>query len=392
MSHSVSGRSPESSIPRRSLLRTAAGGIALSVAGALLPGVNGMSQATDRRPWVKVRGLYGGFLTELLAKGEKPADYGINAIWVGTGSLNVDEIERYHQLGLRVFAEFNSMHAAEYLESNPDAAPVGPDGLRSPAPSGWQGVSPFHAGYRRNRMDEFRRVLAEFAIDGIWLDYHHSHASWEQAEPQMPDTDFCPAALQQFTTVTGIALPRQTDAAARVLLGEHRDAWTDFRCSVFTDWVREYREILNATRPSALLGTFHCPWSQTDRDGAIRHKLAIDLKAQAEYLDVFSIMPYHARFGHADDIAWIARQTKTLGEFLGLKGTESEAKKIWPILQMSDWGEPVTADQAAAIIEAGTRPPATGVMVFHWNGLAQEWDKVTAIGNAYRGLTGQALP
>ena len=153
--------------------------------------------------------------------------------------------------------------------------------------------------------------------------------------------------------------------------------------------MREYREILNAARPSAVLGTFHCPWSVADKDGAIRHKLAIDLKSQAKYLDVFSIMPYHARFGHAADIGWIARQTKSLGEFLGLKGIESESKKIWPILQMSDWGEPVTAEQAADIIEAGTRPPATGVMVFHWNGLAKEWNKITAIGNAYRSLTAE---
>jgi hypothetical protein len=389
MSRRVSERSPESLVSRRSVLRSAAGGMALTFAGALLPGVNGMSPLAEQRSWVKVRGMYGGFLAEILAKGEKPADYGINAIWVGSGSLNVQEIDRYHQLGLKVFAEFNSMHAAEFLQQHPDAAPVGADGERSPAPSGWQGVSPFHAGYRRNRMDEFRRVLSEFAIDGIWLDYHHSHASWEQAEPQMPDTDFCPAALQQFAAATGIALPEKTAEAARLLLSKHRDAWTDFRCQIFTDWVREYREILNATRPSALLGTFHCPWSQNDRDGAIRHKLAIDLKAQEKYLDVFSIMPYHARFGHADDIAWIARQTKSLGEFLGLKGTESEAKKIWPILQMSDWGEPVTAEQAAEIIEAGTRPPATGVMVFHWNGLAKEWNKVTAIGNAYRSLTAE---
>lgn len=389
MSQSTAGRSPQPLIPRRSLLQTAAAGMALTFAGASLPGVKGMSPSTELRPWVKTRGLYGGFLTELLARGEKPADYGINAIWVGTGSLNAEEIERYHQLGLKVFAEFNSMHAAEFLQQHPDAAPVGPNGLPSPPPSGWQGVSPFHSGYRRNRMDEFRRVLSEFAIDGIWLDYHHSHASWEQAEPQMPDTDFCPAALQQFASVTRIALPEKTEDAARLLLGEHREAWTDFRCQVFTDWVREYREILNAARPSAVLGTFHCPWSVADKDGAIRHKLAIDLKSQAKYLDVFSIMPYHARFGHAADIGWIARQTQSLGEFLGLKGTESESKKIWPILQMSDWGEPVTAEQAAEIIEAGTRPPATGVMVFHWNGLAKEWNKVTAIGNAYRSLTAE---
>src|SRR6185503_16497739 len=125
-------------------------------------------------------------------------DYGVNAIWVRSGSLKADEVERYHKMGLKVFAEFNSLHAAQYLKDHPDAAPIGPDGKTSPAPNGWQGVSPFHPGYRRERMEEFRRVLSTFEIDGIWLDYHHAHACWEQAEPMLPDTDFSPAALRQF--------------------------------------------------------------------------------------------------------------------------------------------------------------------------------------------------
>ena len=37
-------------------------------------------------------------------------------------------------------------------------------------------------------------------------------------------------------------------------------------------------------------------------------------KAQAEYVDVFSIMPYHARFGHAAEPEWISRQVAWLGE------------------------------------------------------------------------------
>lgn len=338
----------------------------------------------EARPWVTIRGIYGGFPSAIFDKGRTPADYGINAIWMGSGGLNQDEIDRCHQLGLKVFAEFNSMHFAGFLKDHPDAAPIGTDGQPSPAPLGWQGVSPFHAGYRQNRMDEFRRVLETFDIDGIWLDYHHAHASWERDEPAMPDTDFCPVALQQFTSQTGISLPTKVSDAAKLLLGPHRDAWTQFRCDVFTDWVREYREILNAIRPQALLGTFHCPWSSEDFNGAIRHQLAIDLAAQAKFLDVFSIMPYHARFGHQDDPEWIARQTQSLGKLLNLKGAPEEKQKIWPIVQLADWGPTVEAKQVPQILEYGTRLPATGVMIFHWSGVSQQWDKVEALGKAYR--------
>ena len=275
------------------------------------------------------------------------------------------------------------MHRASVLKEFPDAAPIGPDGKPSPPPHGWQGVSPFHAGYRQNRMDEFRRVLKTFPIDGIWLDYHHAHASWERAEPSLPDTDFSPAALQRFTKQTGIKLPADVPAAAAILLGEEREAWTQFRCDVFTDWVREYRDILDEVRPKALLGTFHCPWSPEDYDGAIRHKLAIDLPAQAPYLDVFSIMPYHARFGHADDPAWIARQVQQLGELLKIEGKPDEKKENLAHLQWTDWGERVPIEQIEKVLTFATRKPAAGVMGFHWSGMAKEWEKVEAVQRAY---------
>jgi hypothetical protein len=369
--------------------REALGQLAIGTAGLL--GLQGRSTSAAEevltpRKHVAIRGIYGGFPTAIVEQGKTPADYGVNAVWVGSGGLNQEEIDRCHKLGLKVFAEFNSMHHSAFLKDHPDAAPIGSDGKPSPPPEGWQGVSPFHAGYRKNRMEDFERVLRTFDIDGIWLDYHHAHASWERDEPVMPDTDFSPAALGQFTKSTGIALPNDVPAAAKLLLGAHRDAWTKFRCDVFTDWVREYRDIVNATRPKALLGTFHCPWSQEEREGAIRHKLAIDIPAQAKYIDVFSIMPYHARFGHPTDIAWISRQTAALGKLLNLSGNADEKQKIWPIVQLADWGETVSADQVRDIIDHGTRQPSTGVMVFHWSGVSKQWNKVDAMGDAYRAI------
>lgn len=357
--------------------------IAAPLAAGLAAGCSA-GAATTRRP--KVTGVYGGFLTQVLERGEKPSDYGIDAVWVGSGGLKADQIARHRDLGLKVYAEFNSMHLASFLRQHPDAAPVGRDGRPCPAPSGWQGVSAHHEGYRRDRMQEFRRVLETFDIDGIWLDYHHAHAAWEQAEPELPDTDFCPAALRGFTESTGIRLPSDPAKAADLLLSEHRDRWTGYRCAVFTDWVREYREVLDRTRPRALLGTFHCPWGEVERDGAIRHKLAIDLHAQAPHLDVFSVMPYHARFGHAGDPAWISRQTAKLGRLLGIAGEPGEKKFIWPIVQVSDWGERVPVEEVGETIRHGLAAPSTGVMTFAWSGIAKEWPKVEAIGRSYRSV------
>src|SRR5579872_4056607 len=140
------------------------------------------------RPHVEMRGIYGGVPTEWFDRGETLDDYGVNAIWLGAGSLTDERVALLKQHGAKVFAEFNSMHDAGYLKDHPDAAPIGADGEICPAPDGWQGICPTHPGYRQYRMDAFRAVLQNYAVDGIWLDYHHSHASWEQAVPNMPDT------------------------------------------------------------------------------------------------------------------------------------------------------------------------------------------------------------
>ena len=339
------------------------------------------------RPWSEIRGVYGG--EPQLPAGKTLADYGINAVWVGSGSVTVEQTKRLHDQGVKLFAEFNTMHESSYLKGHPEAAPVGVDGKICPPPDDWQGICPTHPGYRAWRMQEFRKTLEKSPIDGIWLDYHHSHASWEQAVPNMPETCFCDRCIMTFLNTTGIALESKNSAIEKIreIRQKHREPWVQWRCAIFTDWVREFKEIIEKTRPGTLLGTFHNPWTTEDYDGAIRRLLAIDLKMQSQYIDVFSIMPYHARVGHAADPAWISRQTAWLGQHLGIKGVPGEKKQIWPIVQLADWGETVQTAQIPDIMNHGTARPATGVTIFHTGGLNQNPDRMEALGRFYRTIS-----
>lgn len=337
------------------------------------------------RPHLRIRGIYGGVPRELAQVYGSLQAAGINAVFLGSGAFTDEGLTWLRGQGVHVYAEFNSLHEAQYVEAHPDAAPVGPDGRVSPPPDGWQGVCPTHEGYRRHRMEAFRDLITRFAIDGVWLDYHHSHASWEQAEPNLPDTCFCVRCLERFQQETGLRLPAApVPERARLLLSELRDQWTRWRCHVLTDWVREYRELLDRHRPGALLGTFHNPWSDTDYDGARLHKLAIDLRSQARYIDVFSPMPYHARFGHSLVPDWIAQQVRWLGEHLGVDGQGE--KQIWPIVQLSDWGEPVPVEQIPSVLDYGSRLPATGLIVFAWSGLRGQPAKLDRMVRFFRSL------
>lgn len=352
-----------------------------------------VGQTPGARPHVTMRGIYGGVPQEILDSGRSLQEFGVNAIWMGSGSFTAERVALLRAQGVRVFAEFNTLHVAGYVKDHPDAAPIGADGQVSPPPDGWQGICPTHEGYRRSRMAAFRDLLERFEVDGVWLDYHHSHASWEQPVPNMPDTCFCDRCLRRFQRDAGVRLPDQPTAErAALLLSTHRRRWTRWRMDVLTDWVREFRTVLDATRPAALLGTFHNPWSDEDFGGARLEKLAIDLRAQAAYIDVFSPMPYHARFGHADEPQWISRQVAWLGRYLGIVGTAGEKHRIWPIVQISDWGESVPLEQVGAVLDHGSRAPATGVMVFAWSGLRKDPEKIEAIGRTFRALRGPAAP
>ena len=89
---------------------------------------------------------------------------------------------------------------------------------------------------------------------------------------------------------------------------------------------------------------------------------------------------------HPDDPAWISRQVSWLGAHLGLRGTAEKQTRIWPIVQLSDWGETVSAAQVAEVLDQGTRLPATGVLVFAWGSLRDQPEKVEAMGRFYRAI------
>ena len=103
-------------------------------------------------------------------------------------------------------------------------------------------------------------------------------------------------------------------------------------------------------------------------------------------------MPYHARFGHVNDPAWISRQVRWLGQYLGVTGAPGERHRIWPIVQISDWGEPVPLSQVETVLSEGARAPATGVMVFAWSGLRASPAKIDAIGRTFRAMAPAPVP
>src|SRR5947209_15071691 len=88
----------------------------LMVPAANLPESAESPGPPGRRPAIAIRGIYGGVPTQVFDRGRNLADYGVNAIWIGSGSVTRERVEglKAKAPGLKVFAEFNTMHEAGY--------------------------------------------------------------------------------------------------------------------------------------------------------------------------------------------------------------------------------------------------------------------------------------
>ena len=262
---------------------------------------------------IEVRGVYGGVPTQILDRGRSLSDYGINAVWVGSGGLTREGIALLRRQGAMVFAEFNTMHDAAYLKGDPDAAPVGSDGKPRPPPDGWQGVCPTHPGYRAARMAHSGRPSAtsrSTASGSITITPTRTGSRPSRPCPTPASASAAwPDSRGRRASTFPIAPLRSGPSGCSVRTGKSGStggaACSPTGCAGLRDSRRG--------PPRRVAGDIPLPVVGGRARRALRFKLAIDLRAQAKYLEVFSPMPYHARFGHAVDPAWIGQQVAWLG-------------------------------------------------------------------------------
>ncbi len=321
---------------------------------------------------LEIRGMYSS-PKPFWDAGLRLPDFGINAIFVHAGSINAAMIERAAAEGARVFAEFPTLNGKGYVEEHPEAWPIDETGARSPAATWFLGACPSDPGFHAHRVKLLEDLLDRHAVAGVWLDYLHWHAQFEDPKPVLPETCFNNACISAFEKSSGVRVAAgETAARARVILSRHERAWRDWRARRLAAWTRDCREIVRRKRPGALTGIFHCPWTDSDFNGARRRTLGLDFDLLARQADVFSPMVYHGRMGRAP--AWVGENLAWLGRTLSGKA------KIWPIVQAHE----VPAAEFETALRLGAASPATGVMMFTAGAVAADPAKREAVRRIYR--------
>jgi hypothetical protein len=331
----------------------------------------------------EIRGVY-GHPGPLWEKGLDLHGLGVNSIFVHSGSITHEMITRARSEGLQVFSEFATLNGKNYVDKHPEAWAINEKGEKVEAATWFMGVCPTEPGFRKYRMDQLRDLLTEFDLDGVWMDYVHWHAQFEDPEPILVETCFCAHCLAEFSEASGLEIPAGTVAEkAKWILDKHDLTWREWRCKVIADWAREMKQIVREIKPEALLGLYHCPWDDQEFNGARVRILGLDYDLLKEPIDVFSPMVYHAKMGR--EPGWVEENIRWFCDRLDIKS--GAYPKVWPIVQAHNDPGIISSEEFETVLKGGLAGPSSGVMMFTTRSVAEDEGKIAVMKNVYNSLS-----
>lgn len=333
---------------------------------------------------IEIRGIYGS-PEPFWKKNIRLNEIGVNAIFLHHESINTPMMERAKSEGLKVFAELATLNGKQYVDQHPEAWAIDNNGNKAKPATWFMGVCPTEPGFKQHRINELKDLLRKFDLDGIWMDYLHWHAQFEDPDPILPETCFCENCLSSFESSSKINVPDgPTSKKAEWILKNHDSSWRSWRCSVIAGWVRDFKKVLRVEKPGALLGVYHCPWDDDDFNGARRRNLGLDYDSLRNIVDVFSPMVYHGRMGKNSE--WVKENIEWFSDRLNIKA--GKFPKVWPIVQAYNDPTIISAEEFEKVLEYGAGAQATGVMMFTSNSVAEDDQKIAVMKKIYTGWAG----
>ena len=328
---------------------------------------------------IEIRGIYGS-PDAFWKKNLRLDELGVNAIFIHDKSINDSMMKRARTEGLMVFAEFATLNGKNYVEQHPEAWAIDKAGNRVASATWFMGVCPTEPGFKEYRLNELKKLLRKFDLDGVWMDYLHWHAQFEDPKPILPETCFCEHCLASFQSTSKIRIPEgSTSQKAEWILLHHDTDWRTWRCSVIAGWVRNFKSVIKQEKPGALLGVYHCPWDDDDFDGARRRILGLDYGMLKEIVDVFSPMVYHGRMGKSPD--WVKENIEWFSKRIDIQ--TGRYPKVWPIVQAHNDPNVISAEEFEKVLRHGAGAEVTGVMMFTSNSVAEDEKKIESMKRLY---------
>ena len=287
-------------------------------------------------------------------------DAGINGVFVPPEK---ETVRWFKENGYQVYVSVNAFGGKSTWKDHPDSRPVKADGSFLGSEAGYKGhggVCPTHEEWRKERLGYVKRLLEELdGIDGIWLDFIRYPGLWEVAEPNIPNTCYCPRCLAKFQQDTDIKIPSglDTKGSAAWIKENCPYRWMVWKKTQIASFVSEVRNVMEKNQGKKLLklGLFLVPWTKGERGNAISYLLGQDPFQLAALADVISPMVYHKMCGKGEE--WVGYMTRYY--------KETAPSQVWPIVQSVD----CVPDEFGDAVKFAGQGGADGVLVYSFKGM-----------------------
>ncbi len=232
--------------------------------------------------------LFGPYGSAAIAYVDRFAAYGANALWFHGFDEAAFEACQKHRIAACV--EFKTFRAD--FAAHPELIPIGADGRPIRYGRLVQGVCLSKTDFLAETEAHLLDGLAVYKPVGIWLDYL-TYAGWfEEPDPDLQESCFCPGCIAEFCEATG------TDATTPDrILQAHAAAWTRHKCERIAGFAAHYAGLIRARLPGCIVGAYMCPWTPDEFDAALTRIFAQDYTLLAPAIDVFTPLIYAQKSG-----------------------------------------------------------------------------------------------
>lgn len=304
-----------------------------------------------------------------------------NRLGINTGFCSQDLISdpefmkqaRDHDIA--TFLIFPVFFNADALDLNPELAAITQHG--EAAVEEWvEFVCPSREDYRYAMVEKARQLVRETQVDGISIDFIRHFVYWEKVYPDrqpnsLPVTCFDSVCLDHFQAETGLTIPDQiinTGEKARWILQNHQGDWIQWRCELITSMVKDIAEAVREVKPDIEVNIHLVPWTEEEFEGGRKRVAGQDLFELSEYTDLLSPMTYAHMVKQKPE--WIHRITEEM--YLCTGG------KVVPSVQVGKayLEREFDLEEFGETIREALRPPSGGVILWSWERLIAEPEKV----------------
>jgi hypothetical protein len=336
---------------------------------------------------------YKGELSTLFAAWQR---VGINTAFVSINLANNRAfMDMARNRNIAVFIILPVFFNPEALAGDPGLFAITGHGL--PARDDWvEFVCPRRPEYRRQRLEDVRRLVRDCRPDGLSIDFIRYFAFWEMVYPDtrldpLQNTCFCPYCLQAFQKDCKLQIPpRLTDPPAKAewILKNHLPEWAKWKQAAITTMVRDIAIAARREKPGIKLNIHLVPWRKDDFNGSMRTVVSQDIASIAPLVDYLSPMCYaHMVRQTPDWIRSVVQNVRTQAANPGVQGDGgtsarpvpqgdggSSARPVIPSIQVKEEyiKEALTPAQFSDYLKAALAPPSAGVVFWSWETLAAD--------------------